>query len=254
MLPAGVSRRWPAQTATSPDPQALEVHWGSSGRPLPLRILRQPLTPSRYPPPSVPVGLPTGPTSAPFDFTGHIQRLCADIVAHCPEFAHIDLSRILFSVTWARKNSSHGLQARVTPLRFAGGRLTCCRQGVTYQVQRYFVEQREILYLVTFCLPRFLDQSFRDKLVTLFHELYHISPACDGDLRRHQGRYTLHTHSQRRYDGHMGQLVAEYLSRQSDPTLRAFLHLNFMQLVKRHGGLAALVVPRPKIIPLLGPR
>ena len=30
----------------------------------------------------------------------------------------------------------------------------------------------------------FLDQTFEEKLVTVFHELYHISPAFDGDLRR----------------------------------------------------------------------
>ncbi len=52
-----------------------------------------------------------------------------------------------------------------------------------------------MLYLVTFCLPRFLDQDFDDKFITLFHELYHISPRFEGDLRRHEGRCALHSHS-----------------------------------------------------------
>src|SRR5206468_1851711 len=82
-----------------------------------------------------------------------------------------------------------GLQARVTPLRFAHGALVRRRRGVSFQVQRYFVDGAEMLYLVTFCLPRFLDQTFDDKFITLFHELFHISPAFDGDLRRHGGRY-----------------------------------------------------------------
>ena len=65
-----------------------------------------------------------------------------------------------------------------------------------------------MLYLVTFCLPRFLDRPFNDKFVTLFHELYHIGPAFDGDLRRHEGRCAIHTHSKRRYDAHMAQVKA----------------------------------------------
>ena len=61
-----------------------------------------------------------------------------------------------------------------------------------------------MLYVMTFCLPRFLNQDFDEKIVTLFHELYHISPAFDGDLRRHGGRYQVHTHSQKNYDEEMG--------------------------------------------------
>ena len=32
------------------------------------------------------------------------------------------------------------------------------------------VADREMLYLMTFCLPRFLNRPFEDKFVTLFHE------------------------------------------------------------------------------------
>jgi hypothetical protein len=117
-------------------------------------------------------------------------------------------------------------------------------------VQRYFMDRREFLYLVTFCLPRFLDQKFDDKLITLFHELYHISPGFDGDLRRHQGRYALHTGSQRHYDQYMATLKRKYLARRPDPALFAFLHLDFTQLWHKHGGVVGVVVPRPKIIPL----
>jgi hypothetical protein len=230
----------------------LELCWDDQDRPLPVRVLRRPL-PRPGQPPCGPAfaGLPTGPTDQPFDFTGHVRRLCLDLVVRCPELSHIDVSRLLFAITSARNGSAHGLQARVTPLRFEGGRLTRRRGGVTYQVQRYFHGSHEFLYLVTFCLPRFLDQSFEDKLVTLFHELYHINPSFDGDLRRHHGRYALHTHSQRNYDQHMAALKRNYLARRPDPSLLAFLHLDFAQLQQRHGGVAGVMVPRPKIIPLL---
>ena len=117
-------------------------------------------------------------------------------------------------------------------------------------MQRYFVDGREMLYLVTFCLPRFLDQDFDDKFITLFHELYHISPAFDGDLRRHDGRYAMHSHSKREYDAHMAELARAYLAGGADPALHAFLRLDFAQLQHRHGSVVGVVVPRPRLLPL----
>jgi hypothetical protein len=197
-----------------------------------------------------PPWLDTGPAGQPFDFCGHVRRLCADIVARCDGLNHVDVSRLLFAATQARSGRPHGLQARLTPLRFRDGRLTRQRHGVSYQVQRYFVGGREMLYLMTFCLPRFLDQDFDDKFVTLFHELYHISPAFDGDLRRHDGRCAVHTRSKRAYDEEMAHLARAYLADGADPRLHAFLRLDFAQLQRRHGSVVGVVVPKPKVIPI----
>jgi predicted metallopeptidase len=194
--------------------------------------------------------LATGPSERPFDFCGHVRRLCADVALRCEALRHVDVSRLLFAVTQARSGRMHGLQARVTPLRFHGGHLRRRRRGVSYQVQRYFVGDREMLYVMTFCLPRFLDQSFDDKFITLFHELYHISPAFDGDLRRHEGRYAIHSQSKRGYDQYMADLARSYLSNGADAELHAFLRMNFAQLQQRHGCVVGVVVPRPKLIPI----
>jgi hypothetical protein len=179
-----------------------------------------------------------------------MERLTHDVVTRSEIFRHIDVSRLLFGVTQARSGRPHGLQARVTPLRFRFGKLTHRRRGVKYQVQRYFVGGREMLYVVTFCLPRFLNLDFDEKLVTLFHELYHIGPAFDGDLRRHGGRYAIHTHSKRCYDKHMAQLARAYLTDGAEPALYGFLRLNFAQLHHRHGGIVGAAIPRPKLLPV----
>ena len=229
------------------------VHsWTAANNPLPLRTVRVPprTRPVRTGPDSR-LAQHTGPVDRPFDFCGHIRRLCADIVRHCPDLAHIDVSRLLFAVTQARTGLCHGLQARVTPLRFRHGQLTRVRRGVPYQVQRYFVDEREMLYLMTFCLPRFLDQEYDDKFVTLFHELYHISPAFEGDLRRHNGRYDLHSHSKKQYDQHMAHMARVYLSNGADRSLHGFLQLNFAQLMERHGSVVGVMVPRPRLLPIL---
>jgi hypothetical protein len=231
--------------------RALVLRWDEKERPLPLRVIRA-TAPERVCPPwlAAPPWVPTGPQGEPFDFCASIRRLCGDIVARCAALRHVDVTRLLFAVTQARNGRARGLQARVTPLRFAEGRLTRQRRGVTYQVQRYFLGSHEFLYLVTFCLPRFLDQDFDDKLITLFHELYHISPAFDGDLRRHEGRYAIHSRSQRAYDEQMADLARTYLAAKPDPALHAFLRLDFGQLLDRHGSVVGVVVPHPKVIPV----
>jgi hypothetical protein len=230
----------------------LVLRWQAPGWPLPHREVRMPARARR----ARAVGLEappwhdSGPAGRPFDFGDRVRRLCADIVRHSAELRHIDVGRLLFGMTQARSGHTHGLQARVTPLRFRHGRLTRRRHGTLYQVQRYVVDGREMLYLVTFCLPRFLDQDFDDKFVTLFHELYHISPAFEGDLRRHGGRCTLHTRSKRGYDAHMAHLARAYLSNGADHSLHGWLRLDFSQLRHRHGSVFAPVVPRPRLIPV----
>jgi hypothetical protein len=107
-----------------------------------------------------------------------------------------------------------------------------------------------MLYVLTFCLPRFLDQPFREKLVTVFHELYHIGPAFDGDLRRHPGRYEVHSHSKDLYDERMADLVRDYLADHPEPEVFHFLRSGYRELWDTHGGITGVVVPRPKLLPV----
>jgi hypothetical protein len=190
--------------------------------------------------------------AAPFDVSHAITALCHDICRHVPEFHHIDPARVLVGFLQARKARGHGLQARLTPLRFPGGQLVRTCRSCVFQVQRYVVGGAEMLYLMTFCLPRFLNQGFDEKFVTLFHELYHIGPRFDGDLRRHRGRCRLHTRSKVAYDAHMAKLARGYLARGANPRLHGFLRFNFSELRARHGRVVGVAVPRPKILPVPG--
>ncbi|MCS7021855.1 MAG: putative metallopeptidase [Gemmataceae bacterium] len=228
---------------------AYELHWDAQ-HPLPRRWVVMPSgmvlrhAPGRHSVPSTKV--------PPWDFSAAMTRLCAHIVAHCQDLCHIRMEQLLVTYTPSRSRSRYGLQARVTPLRFRAGALTRRQGAWEYQVQRFFVDNREILYLITFCLPRFLDQSFEEKITTVFHELYHISPAFDGDLRRHHGRYCLHTHSKAAYDAHMRHLAKAYLRHHNQPQLLEFLHYDARRLAEQHGGIVATIVPRPKLLPVGG--
>lgn len=239
----------------APRTAQLVLEWESARRPLPMHPIRaQPRAGTLLFGLNAPSYYETGPADQPFDFCGCTRRLSESIVNQIEELRHIDVSRILFSVTQSRSGRAHGLQARVTPLRFRGGQLSRRLRGLEYQVQRFRVDGCEMLYIMTFCLPRFLDQDFDQKFITLFHELFHIGPNFDGDLRRHGGRYQVHTHSRKDYDRRMAQMAREYLRSNADSELHAFFRLNFAQLRERHGEIVGVKVPRPKLFPMLNSR
>lgn len=185
-----------------------------------------------------------------FDFSTAMSALCDDVARRVPEFAHIRMERVAVAFAQARRRVLHGLQAKLTPLRFESGALTTRLNGRTWTVQRLFRDNREILYVLTFYLPRFLNHPLREKLVTVFHELYHIGPDFDGDIRRFNGRCHVHTHSQKEYDRHMENLVDEYLGLNPPTHLYAFLRTKFSTLQSRHGSVYGLQVPIPKLIPI----
>jgi len=186
----------------------------------------------------------------PFEFSHAMSRLCADIAERVDEFSHIRMEQVVVAFAQARRRVAYGLQAKLTPLRFEGGQLTSEREGRLWTVQRLFDNDREMLYILTFYLPRFLDQTFREKMITVFHELYHISPKFDGDIRRMGGRYHVHSHSQTEYDRAMEVLAQRYLELDPPRELYTFLKPKFRTLESRHGSVVGKQVPIPKLIPL----
>lgn len=184
-----------------------------------------------------------------FDFSDAMLQLCTDMVARVPAFWHVRMEQVAVSFAQARRNVPYGLQAKLTPMRFENGALVTRRQGRQWTVQRLYQEQREMLYILTFYLPRFLNHSLREKLITVFHELYHISPQFDGDIRRLEGHYHVHSHSQKEYDQHMEIFVDEYLATDPPEHLWGFLKKEFRELQAEHGTVMGLRVPIPKLIP-----
>ncbi len=180
-----------------------------------------------------------------------MRRLCADFVARLSELSHIDLSRVAISFSQTRKRVSHGLWASLTPMRFEGGSQTTVRAGRAWTVQPVSgPDGLEMLYLLNFYLPRFLDQSLDEKLNTVVHELWHISPRFDGDLRRHSGRCYAHGNSQREYDEAMDRLVKKWRSLDPPDQVFAFLESDFNTLRDRWGGVHGTKIAAPRLIPL----
>lgn len=189
--------------------------------------------------------------AAGFDFTGHMRRLCEDMTVRVSALRHVDMSRVAVSFSQARSPAQHGMFAALTPLRFAGGKCEAVRRGRRWAIQRvHSADGREMLYVLSFYLPRFLDLPFREKLTTVVHELWHISPHFNGDLRRFAGRCFAHGSSQKRYDAQVEQLVSRWLAAGPPESVYGFLRHDFRELRARHGRVFGTRVATPKLIPL----
>lgn len=185
------------------------------------------------------------------NLTRELERLVEHITGRVDEFAHIDPSRLLLCVSSGRVGGVGGMYAKIHPLRFEGGAKSVERPRGrhTYLSTMPTVTHRdvEILYVIYFLVPRFLDLSTREKLVTVFHELYHVSPAFDGDIRRFPGKNFAHGGSTRRYNAYMGKLVDSYLASHDEPGLLSFLEGNMEELRSRHRSLVGRRFRIPRI-------
>lgn len=185
-----------------------------------------------------------------FNVTRSLELLIEEIVRQTEEFAHIDPGRLLVCVASTRGGGVHGTYARIHPLRFPGGERTRevrrGRRSYQCEIPPVTCSGRDILYLVCFLVPRFLDLSPREKLVTVFHELYHISPAFDGDIRRFPGRNYAHGSSRRKYNELVGVLVDRYLEREGEAQ-SPLLTKSMAELRTLHGSMVGRKYPAPRV-------
>ena len=184
-----------------------------------------------------------------FDFTYHIRRLCEDMVTRAESLQHIDMARVAISFSQTRSAARTGIFASLTPLRFAGGAAHTIRRGRKWQIQKVIdTNGRSMLYLLNFYLPRFLDLGFREKIETVIHELWHVSPRFDGDLRRLGERKYAHGASVKKYDAQVKTVAEEWLARNPPERLYAFLHEDFRRLAAQHGKVIGTRIRAPKVV------
>ena len=184
---------------------------------------------------------------AGFDFTAQMRRLCDDLVARLPQLAYIDLDRVAISFSQTRKAGRYGMHASLTPMRFGGGRKQTVRLGQRWEIQRLVDGSgREMLYILSFYLPRFLELEFREKIITVVHELWHISPNFDGDVRRHGGQ--CHAHGRAgKHDAQSEKLADHWLSQNPPESVYRFLRFSFSELQHRHGPVFGRKIATPKL-------
>lgn len=185
-----------------------------------------------------------------FNITDSIEAVCRDMTAKVPALQHIDMNRVAVRYCHTRNNKHTGVYATMTPLRFQNGERIDIRRGRRIMLPRYLASSgQDALYLLSVYLPRFYAKDFRDRLNTLTHELWHISPRFNGDIRRFPGRCFIHGKSQKDYDAVAEQLVMQWLATNPDPNLYAFLQCSLQELWTRYC-IVGRVFKNPKIITL----
>lgn len=199
------------------------------------------------------------------NYTERITLLVDDIVARVPSLAYIDTSRLLVFARFGR-SSADGAYATChcvnLPTSEPGYYFWRDRRtGVITRRSQWFVTKspvvqlgsRPIDYLISFCLPRFCDQSFARsrkhvlypdaepwtaKLDTIVHELYHIDPDGCGirKILRPDGRVSPHAHSPGFFRD-VSRMVHAYLASSPNPAMFDFLQYDFSELTQRFGGV-----------------
>lgn len=185
------------------------------------------------------------------NLTLEIERLISSLAMRVPEFSHIDPTRIMVCASSTRGGGIHGTYAKIHPLRFENGSRTTTvrrrRGNIRYEITPVFRSGVEMLYVIYFLVPRFLNLTFREKLVTIFHELYHISPSFDGDIRRFSGKNYAHGSSRKRYNALMERLVDGYLSALDDREHLEFLQGDMAGLQTRYDAVVGRRLAAPKL-------
>lgn len=168
-----------------------------------------------------------------------------------PVFSAIRMNDVAISLIRARNREKFGVFASMTPLRFENGSFQGMRGGHLYEMPRLYDEQnRPLLYVLSIYLPRFTDLSLSDKIRTLVHELYHIGPKFDGDIRRFDGRCFAHGSTRKEYDRIVKKYADQWLASDPPPEIWNFLRYDFAALCAKFGGVTGskVVLPPMKLI------
>jgi hypothetical protein len=191
---------------------------------------------------------PLPAAGTPLDYTARLEAAIRHVAANSPPLSYVDPDRLLAGWSQSRVGGDHGIYATIQGLRFEGGNQTSIRGGREFRWPQLTYAGREILYLVLFFMPRFANLPYRAKLTTIFHEMYHVSPVCDGDLRRFPGRNYAHGHSREAYNARLQPWIDSYLEQPGSVEAMAFLTLDFAQIQRRHSSVTGrqLKPLRPK--------
>ncbi|MDR1492150.1 MAG: hypothetical protein LBT05_05470 [Planctomycetaceae bacterium] len=187
-----------------------------------------------------------------FNFTTAMRTVCEDICMRVSELSHINMDRVAISFSQTRHSQNYGVFASLTPLRFLDGRASMQHKGKYWAIQRYrSLDGFEYYYILYFYLPRFLNMKLTDKLETIIHELYHINPTFNGDIRRFEGRCYAHGNSQKEYDAVVHRLMKKWFDQNPSPEIWEFLRFNHDELTEHFGAVYGTKIPPPKILPVV---
>lgn len=159
------------------------------------------------------------------NLTDILTQIINDMINSTVEFKSFDLNRILVCCASNRKDYRGATYGKLFPLRFKDGSEIVRHNGKLYTIPKVKFNEYEILYIIYLYIPKFFNLTPEDKIRVMFHELYHISPEFNGDIRR-MGRFkAAHGHSKKSFEEKYIEYAESYLKKIQNSS-----HLNFLKM------------------------
>lgn len=176
-----------------------------------------------------------------------LTHIIYEIIKQCPEFYHIDMNHVTICVSSNRKGSRGGIYGKLVPLRFKDGSTVTEHRGAFFRMPEVSIRGNSMLYLIYFYMPRFFDLPIKEKINVIFHELYHISPDFNGDIRRMAAVKAIHGHSKEAYDAQFEDSMKAFAEYIEQTPYRNFLELNSRDMYRIFKKVTAtrMKLPRP---------
>jgi hypothetical protein len=180
------------------------------------------------------------------NLTDVLTLIIAEIAGRVPSYRHVDPSRTLVCVG-TNRNGRGAIFGKLVPLRFRDGAETVRHGGRIYRMPRVLSGDIEQLYVIYFYFPRFFDLEPFEKLRVIFHELHHIHPGFNGDIRRMGKVRASHGSSRERFESHFEDDLHAFHEYIRHTPYMNFLSLNTALMRGTFSRIKArrLKVPRP---------
>ena len=173
-----------------------------------------------------------------------------EIIKQTEEFRLFDINKILVCCSSNRAGGRGGIYGKLVPLRFENGSGIIKHRGIYYTIPKVFLNNTEILYIIYFYMPKFFDLSAEGKIDVIFHELYHINPGFNGDIRRMGNFKKAHGHSKKNFDEQYKEFSDEFYKYIRNTPFHDFLEMNSNDLKKTFSKVTWRRIKTPRPVPL----
>lgn len=160
------------------------------------------------------------------NLTDILTLIIHDMVNSTEEFKSFDLNKILVCCASNRKDFRGATYGKLLPLRFKNGSEIIKHKGKFYTIPKVIMNDIEILYVIYLYIPKFFNLSAKDKVNVMFHELYHINPEFNGDIRRMGEFKSAHGHSRKAFEEKYIEYADVFFDKIKNTPYYNFLQMN----------------------------
>lgn len=184
------------------------------------------------------------------NITDELYRSISYIVVSTSSFSYIIPQQLLICIASNKSGSRGGTYGKLVPLRFCNGAKYSTFRNQVYTIPEIRNDNHPILYIIYFYMPKFFDLALEEKIKVIFHELYHINPSFNGDIRRLGKSKVAHGGSRLKFDDRFSKNLDQFLLLPHPKWFTDFLLLNSVQLYKRYSRITGLRMQVPHPVPV----